>query len=89
MVKQWQDFFWKGRYSSTVFDFNPSFDKVAASYDIPAEVVSKVSQIEPAVKRALSCNGPYLIEFKIDPNAHVYPMIPANGTIKDIILKPS
>ena len=61
MVKQWQDFFWENRYASTIFDQNPAFD-------IPAIRVVKKSKVESSIKKMLKSKGPFLVEFRIDPD---------------------
>lgn len=86
MVKQWQDFFWNNRYSSTIFDQNPDFIRLAESFDIPALRVSKKEEIVPSIKKLLKAKGPYLVEYCIDPDAHVYPMIPSGARLQDIII---
>ena len=86
MVKQWQDFFWDNRYSSTIFDQNPDFTILAKSFDIPAIRVSEKEQVVNSIQKMLSTKGPILIEYQIDPDAHVYPMIPAGARLQDIII---
>ena len=85
MVKQWQDFFWKKRNSSTIFENNPDFIKVAEAYGIQAIRCGKKEEVPQVVKKALKSKGPILLEFLIDPNAYVYPMIPPNEDIRNII----
>lgn len=87
MVKQWQDFFWDSRYAHTIFDSNPNFVKLAEAYSIPAFSTGKKEEVGDIIKEALKIKGPSLIEFKIDKNAHVFPMIPAGGGLRDIILE--
>lgn len=86
MVKQWQDFFWNKRYSSTIFDQNPDFIKLSESFDIPALRVTKKEEVTNSIKTMLNHKGPFLVEYKIDPDAHVYPMIPAGARLQDIII---
>ena len=86
MVKQWQDFFWQSRYASTVFDFNPSFTNLGKIYDIPSFEVKHRPEVRPVIKKALELAGPVLVEFKIDPDAHVYPMVPSGADLKEIIV---
>ena len=85
MVKQWQDFFWKSRYASTVFDFNPDFSALTYAYDIPSKKVRTKQEVEAVVDWMLKEAGPVLVEFKIDPDAHVYPMVPAGRPLAEII----
>ncbi len=85
MVKQWQDFFWDKRNSSTIFDNNPDFIKVAEAYGIKAYRTGKKEEVPSLIQMALECNGPVLLEFVLDKDAYVYPMIPPNDEIKNII----
>jgi acetolactate synthase-1/2/3 large subunit len=86
MVKQWQDFFWDNRYASTIFDQNPDFILLAKSFDIPAIRVSKKEEVADSIHKMLKTQGPILVEYKIDPDAHVYPMIPSGARLQDIII---
>ena len=86
MVKQWQDFFWEKRYASTIFDQNPDFIQLTKAFDIPAIRVEKKSKVESSIKKMLKSKGPFLVEFRIDPDAHVYPMIPSGARLQDIII---
>lgn len=86
MVKQWQDFFWDNRYSSTIFDQNPDFILLAEAFDIPAIRVSKKEQVTDSIHQMLKTKGPILVEYQIDPDAHVYPMIPSGARLQDIII---
>ena len=86
MVKQWQDFFWNNRYASTVFDQNPDFVRLSESFDIPAMRVSKKEAVEGSIHKMLAERGPILVEYLIDSDAHVYPMIPSGARLQDIII---
>ncbi|MEW5725576.1 MAG: biosynthetic-type acetolactate synthase large subunit, partial [Thermodesulfobacteriota bacterium] len=77
MVRQWQQFFCEGRYSSTVWDFCPDFCKIAEGYDLPAFRVTEAGQVREAVDRALGTDGPVLVDFQVAPEENVMPMIPA------------
>ena len=79
MVRQWQEFFCEGRYSSTVFDFNPDFCRVAEGYGLTAFRVDDPQKVDQAIDQALSTSGPVLVDFVIDPRENVMPMIPAGG----------
>jgi acetolactate synthase-1/2/3 large subunit len=85
MVKQWQDFFWKKRNSSTIFENNPDFVKVAEAYGIEGYRCGKKEAVPALIEKALQTKGPILLEFIIDKDAYVYPMIPPNDDIRNII----
>jgi len=88
MVRQWQEFFWKKRYSNTRIT-SPDFVKVAEAYGIPAQRVTSPAEVEGAIHKALAHkDGPMLIEFIVAPEENVYPMIPAGQTVSEIIDSP-
>lgn len=86
MVKQWQDLFWNKRHSSTIFSQSPDFVTIAKGYNIPAYSTGKKEEVAKLIKKALSAKGPVVLEFMIDKEAHVYPMIPAGARLTDIML---
>jgi acetolactate synthase-1/2/3 large subunit len=87
MVRQWQEFFYEERYQSTPM-FNPDFCKLAEAFGIPSMRVTHRSQIEEAVAFARSINGPTLVEFQIEKEDIVYPMVPAGADLHAMIRRP-
>jgi acetolactate synthase-1/2/3 large subunit len=88
MVRQWQEFFWKKRYSHTRIT-SPDFVRVAEAYGIPAQRVSSPEEVEGAIREALAHkDGPMLVEFVVAPEENVFPMIPAGQTVNEIIDSP-
>jgi acetolactate synthase I/II/III large subunit len=88
MVRQWQQFFYEGRYSSTPL-LSPDFVKLAEAYGIPALAVAKRSQVIPALDAARSHAGPALIEFRVEQEDSVYPMVPAGADLHAMIRRPN
>jgi acetolactate synthase-1/2/3 large subunit len=85
MVRQWQELFWKKRYSHTKIS-SPDFVKCAESYGIPGQRVTSPMEVEGAIKAALKHkDGPTLIEFVVEKEENVYPMIPAGQTVNEIM----
>jgi len=84
MVRQWQELFWKERYSET-FMKNPDFVKIASAYQIPGRLITKREELDDAVREMLETQGPYLLEVKVAQKGMVYPMVPAGGTITNIL----
>ncbi|MDD2388483.1 MAG: biosynthetic-type acetolactate synthase large subunit [Desulfobacterales bacterium] len=76
MVRQWQEMFCNKRYSFTHLDYNPDFCKVAAGYDIPSMRVTESAHVRSSIEKALETDGPVLIDFCIDREENVLPMIP-------------
>ena len=87
MVRQWQTMFFGQRYSNTSLARRTDFAKLAEAMGVCGLKVSRLDQLEPALDRAFAETGPVLVEVTIDQDDKVLPMIPPNGTIRDIILK--
>ncbi len=89
MVRQWQEFFYDERYSQTPM-VNPDFCKLAAAYDIPAIRVTERGKIEEAVSASRAhTGGPTLIEFVVEKEEIVYPMVPTGADLDDMIRRPT
>ncbi len=88
MVRQWQEFFWKKRYSNTRIT-SPDFVKVAEAYGIRGMHVTSPDEVESTIRTVLKYNeGPILVEFIVAPEENVYPMIPAGQTVSEIMDSP-
>ncbi|MBD3360615.1 biosynthetic-type acetolactate synthase large subunit [Candidatus Peregrinibacteria bacterium] len=77
MVRQWQNLLFEGNLSETVIK-NPDFKILASAFNIPAWNAESYEEAENAIKNARDEKGPALIAFKVDPNEHVFPMVPPN-----------
>jgi len=84
MVRQWQQFFHGKRYSSTPI-WSPDYVKLAAAYGIPGYRVEDASDLADVVSRANAVPGPALVEFVIEQEANVFPMIPPGGSLSEPI----
>ena len=87
MVRQWQEIFYEERYHSTPM-WNPDFCKLAAAFNIPAIRVTQRDEIENAVETARSIDGPVLIEFVVEKEDMVFPMVPAGADLDKMIRRP-
>ncbi|MFC2014908.1 biosynthetic-type acetolactate synthase large subunit [Chloroflexota bacterium] len=87
MVRQWQDLFYDKRYVATPLS-GPDFVKVAEAYGIPALRVKTEEEIVPALEQATGEDGPFLIDFMVEPEENVYPMIAPGATLSEIIEAP-
>ncbi len=87
MVRQWQELFYDKRYNATPM-FNPDFLKLAAAYDIPCMRVTSRDQIAESVAFARSIDGPVLIEYVVEKEEMVYPMVPAGADLHDMKRRP-
>jgi len=84
MVRQWQQFFHGRRYSATPI-WSPDYVKLAEAYGIAGYRVEQARQIDEAVARAVRDPGPALVEFLIEQEANVFPMIPPGGSLSEPI----
>ena len=87
MVRQWQEFFYEERYHATPM-FNPDFCLFADAYGVPNMRVTKREQVEESVAFARSIEGPVLIEYVIEKEDIVYPMVPAGADLHAMIRRP-
>ncbi len=85
MIKQWQDLFYEKRYSQSVMK-NPDFAKMAEAYGVRGIRCEHKSDLEKTVKEMLSHDGPVVVDFVVDPDEHVYPMVPAGKGLHEMEL---
>jgi acetolactate synthase-1/2/3 large subunit len=84
MVRQWQQFFHGRRYSATPI-WSPDYVRLAEAYGIPGRRVETGAGVEDAVREALERPGPALVEFQIEQEANVFPMIPPGASLSESI----
>lgn len=87
MVRQWQTMFFGARYAHTSLARQTDYPKLAEAFGATGYKVTEFSQLEPTLQKAFTCEGPVLVEVVIDQDDKVLPMIPPNGTVRDMILK--
>jgi acetolactate synthase I/II/III large subunit len=88
MVRQWQEFFYEGRYAATPLS-GPDFVKLAESFGIAAVAVTSRGQVQQAIADARAHDGPALIDFRVEQEDTVYPMVPAGADLHAMIRRPS
>jgi acetolactate synthase-1/2/3 large subunit len=88
MVRQWQEFFYERNYQSTPL-LSPNFAKLAEAYGIRSAVVTERSQVVPAVHAAREHDGPVLIDFQVEREDSVYPMVAAGAALHEMIRRPN
>jgi acetolactate synthase-1/2/3 large subunit len=89
MVKQWQDLFFGSRYSGVELTGNPDFVKIAEAFGAVGFRVTEEDDVEKVLMRAMEIEDkPVVIDAWVDPDEHVYPMIPSGRSVKDIIVHP-
>ena len=84
MVRQWQTLFYDHRYSHTILNDAVDFVKLAEAMGAKAIRITKMEEVEPALKEALACPGPIVLDCMIDQDLSVFPMVPAGASIDDI-----
>ena len=88
MVRQWQEFFYDKRYAATPMR-NPDFVKLAEAHGLRALRVEKRGEVEAAVRQARETEGTVLIDFKVEKEDTVYPMVPPGKDIEAMIRRPA
>jgi len=84
MVRQWQELFFDRRYSFT--ELPPvDFVKIANAYGIEGMRVDSPDEVLPAFKASLDCDGPFVMDFRIEREENVFPMVPAGAAINEMI----
>ncbi len=86
MVRQWQDIFYNKRYSHTAMDSSPDFVKVAEAYGAKGFRAENEEEATAAIEQAFAQKGPVLIDFVVEPEENVYPMVAPNRPINEIIV---
>jgi acetolactate synthase-1/2/3 large subunit len=84
MVRQWQELFYKKRYSHTCLH-NPDFVKLAESYGALGIRVTRKEEVRPAIEKAIATDNVVFIDFHVEPEENVFPMVPAGEAINRII----
>ena len=85
MVRQWQNLFFGKRFSNTVLERKTDFVKLAEAFGAVGMKANTISEFEDAFKKAITVNGPVVIDTLIDKDEFVLPMLPPGGSIDDII----
>ncbi len=88
MVRQWQEFFYDKNYASSPI-LSPDFVKLADAHGIPGATVRTRGEVDAALDAARSIKGPFLINFLVEKEESVYPMIPAGAALHEMILRPA
>ena len=89
MVRQWQEFFYSKSYVATYYTHNPDFVKLAEAFGMLGIRVTDKAQVKAAILKAMEYDGPAIVDFVVEEEENVYPMIPAGTTIHDLIEEPA
>ena len=88
MVRQWQEFFYERRYAATPL-LSPDFAKLADAFGLRSATVSRRQDVEPTIEMARAEEGTVVINFKVEQEDTVYPMVPAGADLHAMIRRPS
>jgi acetolactate synthase-1/2/3 large subunit len=86
MVRQWQELFYDKRYVCTDMDCAPDFFKLAEAFGAVGLRASKPDEVEAVIKEGLSVAQPVIMDFRVDREESVYPMVPAGAPITEMLL---
>ena len=84
MVRQWQELFYDRRYSFTKLP-PVDFVRIAGAYGINGIRIETCDDVKPALKTAIETPGPFLMDFRIEREDNVFPMVPAGAAINEMI----
>jgi acetolactate synthase-1/2/3 large subunit len=85
MVKQWQDLFYEKRYSQTRMK-NPNFAAMAEAFGVRGIRCEHKCDVEKTVREMLAYKGPMVLDFYVEPDEHVYPMVPSGKGLHELVL---
>ena len=88
LVRQWQEMFYDARYSETPI-ISPDYIKLADAYGIKAFRVKKLNDVLPTMRKVQEQKGPSLIEFVVEKQDMVYPMVPTGADLHEMIERPA
>ncbi|UCF90905.1 MAG: biosynthetic-type acetolactate synthase large subunit [Desulfobacterales bacterium] len=86
MVRQWQELFYDKRYACTYMNHSPNFVKLAEAYGAVGLKATKPQEVESVLAEGLSLPQPVIMEFEVDKEENVYPMVPAGAPITEMLL---
>jgi acetolactate synthase-1/2/3 large subunit len=84
MVRQLQEVYCAGRYEAVTM-VNPDFVKVADAFGVPALRVTRLDEVGSAIDQARAAQAPFLIEFQVDQEMSVYPMVPTGNSLDQML----
>ena len=85
MVRQWQELFFNKRYSAVDIQKSPDFVKLAEAFGAVGLRAEKPAEVVPVIEKALATPGPVVIDFRVRSEENVYPMVPPNHAISEMV----
>jgi acetolactate synthase-1/2/3 large subunit len=86
MVRQWQEFFYERRYACTAMEHEPDFVKLAEAYGAVGLRATRPEEVESVLNEGLSISRPVIMDFVVEKEECVYPMVPAGASITEMLL---
>jgi acetolactate synthase-1/2/3 large subunit len=86
MVRQWQELFYGRRYSATRMNHAPDFVKLAEAYGAVGLRATRPEEVEPVLRQALAERKPVIMDFVVEAEEGVYPMVPSGAPITEMLL---
>jgi len=87
MIRQWQELFYRKQYVASPLSC-PNFAKIAEGYCLPGLRVTRKEEVVPAIEQAMETQGSFLIDFMIEPEENVYPMVPPGAALAELLEAP-
>jgi len=87
MVRQWQQLFYKGRYSSSYLGDLPDYVKLAEAYGAVGLRATKPEEVIKVIEEGININKPVLMDFHVDSTENCYPMVPAGAAINEMVFE--
>jgi acetolactate synthase I/II/III large subunit len=87
MVRQWQEFFFDKRYAATPIS-GPDFVKIGEAYGVPSRRITQRKDVMDAIAFAQETPGPVLIEYRVEKEDSVYPMVPSGAALDEMMRRP-
>jgi acetolactate synthase-1/2/3 large subunit len=86
MVRQWQELFYGRRYSATRMNHAPDFVKLAEAYGAVGLRATRPEEVEPVLRQGLAERKPVIMDFVVEAEEGVYPMVPSGAPITEMLL---
>ena len=86
MVRQWQELFYDRRYACTALEHSPDFVKLAEAFGAVGLRATKPEEVESVLSEGLSTTQPVIMDFIVEKEEGVYPMVPAGAPITEMLL---
>jgi acetolactate synthase-1/2/3 large subunit len=84
MVRQWQELFFHKNYAESILEVGPDWGKLAEAYGVKSRTICDLEEFQEAFVSAVGDRETWFLDIKVDPNANVFPMVPAGCSLDQI-----